>query len=76
MLSLKNRKYLLPFHLPFQLSWGRVVASTDARQPGQLCRPLAAHGHLLLLVAKPVQQGRAFGVPAGSEAQVAVIPAP
>lgn len=76
MLSLKNRKNLIPFHLPFQLNWGRVVASTDARQPGQLCQPLVTPGHLLLPVAKPVQQGCAVGIPVGSEAQVAVMPAP
>jgi len=53
-----------------------MAALSDARQLGQFCHALVAHGHLLLPAARPVQQGRAFGVPAGSEAQVVVMPAP
>lgn len=55
---------------------GRMMASSDARQPGQLCQSLVAHGHLLQPVARPFQQGRAFVIPVSSAAQVAVIPAP
>lgn len=46
---------------------GEVTVSSNARQPGQLSQPLVAHGHLLLPVAKPVQQGCAFGVPVGTQ---------
>lgn len=37
-----------------------MAALSDARQLGQLCHALVAHGHLLLPVAKRVQQGRAL----------------